>query len=157
MGIIVYAFTATGKSVASKKYSNVIDMESTVYKYEEVPSEESKGTKRTLRKDWPENYFKALRDALEKYDYILVADTICDEFIKKNNLEYWRVYPNWDLKDEYIERCRARGNNETFIYYYGKYWNKWIRMYKYDLNASKIIELQSNQFIEDVLSNLKEK
>ena len=33
MGIFVYAFTATGKSSVSKKYSNVIDMESTLYKY----------------------------------------------------------------------------------------------------------------------------
>lgn len=33
MGIFKYAFTATGKSTISKKYSNVIDMESTKYKY----------------------------------------------------------------------------------------------------------------------------
>ena len=33
MGIFIYAFTATGKSTVTKKYSNVIDMESTLYKY----------------------------------------------------------------------------------------------------------------------------
>ena len=29
MGIFVYAFTATGKSTVSRKYKNIIDMEST--------------------------------------------------------------------------------------------------------------------------------
>ena len=33
MGIFIYAFTTTGKSSISKKYSNVINMESTLYKY----------------------------------------------------------------------------------------------------------------------------
>ena len=57
MGVPVYAFTATGKSVVSEKYSNVIDMECTKYKYEDVTAEENKGTKRTLKRDWPGNYY----------------------------------------------------------------------------------------------------
>ena len=45
MGIFVYASTATGKSTCGKKYKNVIDMESTVYKYlnNEYEKEEAKG------------------------------------------------------------------------------------------------------------------
>ena len=157
MGIFVYAFTAAGKSVAAEKYSNVIDMECTKYKYEEVTTEETKGTKRTLKRDWPGNYFRALTEAKDKYDYILVADKICDLYINAYNYEYWRVYPNRALKNEYIDRCKARGNNDEFVYYYGKYWDKWIDMYKNDKKAKKIIELQSNQFLEDVLPNLRKK
>lgn len=40
MGIFVYAFTATGKSSVEKKYGNVVDMESTLYKYLDVLNED---------------------------------------------------------------------------------------------------------------------
>ena len=32
MGIFVYSFTVTGKSSVNKKYNNIIDIESTLYK-----------------------------------------------------------------------------------------------------------------------------
>ena len=68
MGIFIYAFTATGKSSISKKYSNVIDMESTLYKYVDslYEDESKKGTDRKLNKDWPNNYFKALEEIKDK-------------------------------------------------------------------------------------------
>ena len=77
------------------------------------------------------------------------------KFLKENNLEYWWVYPKKELKEEYMERCRKRGNNNEFISWYSKLWNEWIDKCKNDKNASRHIELKSNQFLEDVLPNLK--
>lgn len=159
MGIFVYAFTATGKSTLGKKYKNVIDMESTLYKYlgnfEE--KESLKSTKRELNKDWPNNYFEALKEVKDKYDYILISDEICDEFLKEFGYEYWWVFPNENLKDEYLKRCKERGNNDEFIYWYSKLWNEWISKCKNDKNASKHIELKQGEFLEDVLPNLIKK
>ena len=159
MGIFIHAFTATGKSSLAKKYKNVIDMESTLYKYLNSFEEDelSKGTARELNKEWPDNYFKALDSVKDKYDYILISDEICDDFLHKNNYEYWWVYPNRELKDEYLKRCRDRGNNEEFIYWYSKLWDEWIDKCKSDKFAKKHIELKSNQYLEDVLPNLCEK
>lgn len=55
MGIFIYAFSATGKSTVAKKYSNVIDMESTLYKYLGVFKEDEslKSTEREINKQWP--------------------------------------------------------------------------------------------------------
>jgi len=157
MGIFVYAFTATGKTSVAKKYSNVIDMESTLYKYLDVlkEDEQSKSSDRPLNKSWPENYFKALKEAKDKYDYILIADEVCDQFLKDNNFEYWWVYPQNDLKEEYLDRCRKRGNNSEFIYWYSRLWEQWIDKCKNDKFASRHIELKSNQYLEDVLPNLR--
>lgn len=157
MGIFVYAFTATGKSAVAKKYSNVIDMESTLYKYlgASKESESSKSTDRKINEQWPENYFKALREVKDRYDYILIADEICDKFLKDNHLEYWWVYPQKNLKEEYLNRCKKRGNNDEFIYWYSKLWEEWISKCENDKSASKHIELRSNQYLEDVLPNLK--
>ena len=137
MGIFVYAFTATGKSLLAKKYKNVIDMESTIYKYVSQNSED-----------------ESLKST-DKYDYILISDEICDDFLISNKYEYWWVYPNESLKEEYMQRCRKRGNNEEFIYWYSKLWKEWITKCKKDKNASKHIELNSNQYLEDVLPNLR--
>ena len=159
MGIFIHAFTATGKSSLAKKYTNVIDMESTLYKYLNSFEEDevSKGTERELNKEWPDNYFKALDSVKDKYDYILISDEICDDFLHKNNYEYWWVYPNRELKDEYLKRCRDRGNNEEFIYWYSKLWDEWIDKCERDKFAKKHIELKSNQYLEDVLPNLCKK
>ena len=107
MGVFIFAFTATGKSTVARKYRNVIDMESTHYKYID-----------------------------NKYDY-------------------WYVYPKRELKHEYLDRCKKRGNNEEFIYWYSKLWDEWIDKCKEDKYASKKIELDSNEYLEDVLPNLK--
>lgn len=157
MGIFIYAFTATGKSSVSKKYSNVIDMESTLYKYLDVEKEDetSKGTDRKINPSWPQNYFEALKQVKDQYDYILISDDICSQFLKENNFEYWWIYPQEDLKDEYLDRCRKRGNNLEFINWYSKLWKEWILLCKNDKLASKHIELKSNQYLEDVLPNLK--
>lgn len=157
MGIFIYAFTATGKSTVSKKYSNIIDMESTLYKYINIDGEDEtlKSTPREINKDWPNNYFNALNEVKDKYDYILISDDICNNFLIENNYEYWWIYPNRELKEEYIKRCKDRGNNEEFIYWYSKLWEEWIDACINDKHASKHIELKSNQFIEDVLPNLE--
>ena len=96
-----------------------------------------------------------MKDVKDKYDYILISDEICNSFLRDNNFEYWWVYPNRNLKQEYLERCKNRGNNDEFIYWYSKLWDEWITNCENDLFATRHIELKSNQYLEDVLSNLK--
>lgn len=159
MGVFIYSFTATGKSTLSKKYKNVIDMESTIYKYlgEEKENETLKGTERIINKDWPNNYFKELKKVKDKYDYILISDVICDDFLHENNYEYWWVYPNINLKEEYLKRCKKRGNNDTFLEYLSNDWNNWCNLCKNDKYATKHIELQTGEYLEDVLEGLIKK
>ena len=158
MGIFIYAFTATGKSTLAKKHKNIIDMESVGYKYlnEKINSEERKSSSdRIPNPQWPQNYFEALEKVKDKYDYILISDDICDSYLQKNNYEYWQVYPNINLKQEYINRCKKRGNNEIFISNLSKNWDNWCKQCKNDKNATKHIELQKGQYLEDILNFIK--
>ena len=155
MGIFIYAFTATGKTELNKKYKNVIDMESTKYKYIGEVDETSKSTPREINKEWPNNYYKALEEVKNKYDYILISDVICNDYLHKNNYEYWWIYPNIELKEEYLKRCRNRGNNKEFIDWYSKLWDKWIKDCINDKKATHHIELKSQEYLEDVLPNLE--
>ena len=62
MGKIVAAFAGVGKSYVGSKYPNVLDLESTYFKWLEngianLTEEERKGRKdRVLNPLWPQNY-----------------------------------------------------------------------------------------------------
>lgn len=75
MGIIISGFATCGKSILGKKYKNVIDLESSPFKNimrTDLSVEEQKGTKRDTNPLWPQNYYDAIRDAVKKYDIVLV-------------------------------------------------------------------------------------
>lgn len=72
-GIVIATFVTCGKTYLTKKYKNVIDLESSNYKFDNselinIPKEERNGTVRKINKDWPENYYKAIGS----YDIVLV-------------------------------------------------------------------------------------
>ena len=59
-GIIIAGFATCGKSILGKKYSNVIDLESSPFKHimnDNLSIEEQKGTKRESNPLWPQNYY----------------------------------------------------------------------------------------------------
>lgn len=120
-GIIIAGFATCGKSFLGKKYSNVIDLESSNYKHnntglENVPVEERKGTKREINKEWPYNYYKDISKAVEKYDVVLVQlKPEHLDYFDKNNIKYSIAYPNINNWEDVRKKCIDRGNNENFI------------------------------------------
>lgn len=73
-------FGAIGKTTMSKKYNNIIDLESSSFKYiinEElikINPEERKGLKsRKLNKEFPNNYYNKIIKELEIYDIVLIS------------------------------------------------------------------------------------
>ncbi len=120
-GIIIAGFATCGKSVLGKKYNNVIDLESSNYKYnntniQNIPVEERKGTKRELNKEWPNNYYNAIKEAVKKYDVVLVQlKPEHFDYFDKNDIKYSIAYPNINNWEEVREKCINRGNNENWI------------------------------------------
>lgn len=120
-GIIIAGFATCGKSVLGKKYSNVIDLESSNYKHnntgiKKVSVEARKGTIREINKEWPNNYYKAISEAVKKYDVVLVQlKPEHFDYFDKNNIKYSIAYPNINNWEEVRKKCLNRGNNENFI------------------------------------------
>jgi len=120
-GIIIAGFATCGKSFIGKKYSNVIDLESSDFKHnnaslENVPIEARKGTKREVNKDWPNNYYKAIMEAVKIYDVVLVQlKPEHFDYFDKNNIKYSIAYPNINNWEDVKKKCINRGNNEKFI------------------------------------------
>lgn len=120
-GTIIFAFATCGKSYLGKKYSNVIDLESIEYKHDnsdlkDIPVEKRKGTFRKLNSKWPNNYYKAIIEAQEKYDVVLVQlKPEHFDYFDKANIEYSIAYPDLNNFEKVKERCLIRGNNDYFI------------------------------------------
>lgn len=156
-GIIVAGFGAIGKTTLHKKYKYVIDMESGMYQwnnvgFEDIPYEKRKGTAdRKKNKEWPQNYFKAILEAQEKYKIVLTSmhwDLL--NFFENNNIEYYLAFPSLDSENVLEKRCYDRGNNKIFVDKLKSNLKDWY--YKINnYNPKKILNIEKNEYLEDVL------
>ncbi len=161
-GIIIVGFATCGKSILGKKYSNVIDLESSNYKhnnfgFENVPVEERKGTKRKINKEWPYNYYKAINEAIRRYDVVLVQlKPEHLDYFDENNIKYSIAYPNINNWEEVRKKCINRGNNEDFINrlkeVFMPYWEDVLKR-----NYEHLYIINNNETLESVLieNNIK--
>lgn len=115
-GKLIAGFGGIGKTTLAKKYNNVLDLESSNFKYiideelKKLEVEERKGLKkRKLNKDFPKNYYNAIIKNLEKYDIVLISmHNEIVKLLKENNIEYIVVYPKEDMFDEIMQRFIKR-------------------------------------------------
>lgn len=154
LGILIGGFKAIGKSTLAKKYSNVIDLESSNFEYlmdeemKRIPVEQRKGIKNRKRNpEWPLNYYSELISNLKKNHIVLFANkTEVVELLNENNIDYYIVWPEENMLDEIVERSRKRGNNEEFI---SKITSVYYR--DYPKENDNVICLKKGQYLEDIL------
>ena len=155
-GIIISGFATVGKSYLGKKYSNVIDLESSDFKHDnkdilDIPVEKRKGTKRKVNKEWPENYYQAIKEAVKKYNIVLVQlKPEHFDYFDANNIKYSIAYPNIDSWNVVEEKCIQRGNNNDFI---KRLKEVFIPYYEDCLkrNYENLYIINKNQTLEDCL------
>lgn len=156
-GIVIAGSAGVAKTTLAKKYKNVIDIESSPYKYDysnikNVNVEEMKGRRdRVINKEFPLNYINAIKKAKDEYDIVLVwlhPDQILP-YYDYYNIDYYLCFPSKEAFSEYKDRFINRGNNQEFINRvinsYDKRYNEFIN------NPHKKIELSLGETLEDAL------
>ena len=139
MKLKVYsAFPGTGKTTYfNNTYKNVLDSDSSKFDKADFPSNYIEHIKRNLEDDTVEKIMvsshKDVRDAL-------VSD----------NIPFVLIYPEKDLKDEYLQRYKDRGNNDAFVDLLDKNWDNWMDEMD-NQDASYRIRLKSGQYMSDVI------
>lgn len=156
MGIIIAGFATCGKSVLGRKYKNILDLESSPFKNimrDDLSVEEQKGTKREINPLWPQNYYDAIKDAIEEYDIVLVQlKPEHFDYFDRHNIKYSIAYPSLDSWNVVEKRCIDRGNNDNFI---KRLKEVFIPFYEDSIkrNYQKLYILNGNETLEDVLKN----
>lgn len=159
--VIISAFAGVGKTSLVKKYPNIIDLESSDYKWiyynkkiKSMNKEKRKGiTKRTLNPAWPTNYLEEIKKQTLKYDLVLISQSKdIRNCLQKNKIKFYVFFPSKECKEEYIKRYIARGNNECFIKKINDNYDRWINDLEKEEN--KII-LHSNENLEQILLKYK--
>lgn len=141
MGIIVSGFSNIGKSFLSqKKDINCIDLDTCYFNKIE---------------GWINIYVECLLALKEKYNYVLITThgSVLNE-LNKRNIDYYLVYPDKKLKEEYQKRAIERGSNEEFIEGFFQKLDTHVNDCINNKSKYKIV-LKSHEYLSDVINNIK--
>lgn len=155
--MIISGFAGVGKTTLAKEYPNIVDLESSDFKWiyknietERIDKEKRKGTtERTPNPLWPLNYVREIINKTKTYDIILISqDKDMRDCLKENGCEYFVCFPEKECKQEFIDRYISRGNNENFITLVSNNFDNWIDALATE--ERKII-MQPGEYLEDTL------
>jgi hypothetical protein len=136
--IIISAFPGCGKShlFRNKGDKKILDSDSSKFD----------------KSQFPQNYIEHIKSNIGLADMILVSShkEVRDALVD-NGIEFTLVYPNKDIKDEYIQRYIDRGNEDKFVELLKNNWNIWIPELEQQKGCEKI-ELNRGQYLSDVVS-----
>lgn len=140
--LVVSAFHGTGKSYCSWNSE----------KYKILDSHFG----RFGRAHFPDNWIEHIKNNIGKVDFIFVSSQeLVRNALTEANIPFMLIYPNINLKDEYIKRCQDRGSDQAFIDRLDKKWDTWITKLG-SVKHNESVVLDSNRFISDIIDILKQ-
>lgn len=173
MKLVLSAFPAVGKSTIFKEadarglkpaHVNFNDFtkehEITVPSGDGIPVFDSDSSKFD-KEFFPNNYIQHIKSTLEKLDDVIILVSSHDnvrEGLRSQGIDYVLAYPQRELKEEYIRRYKARGNDENFVNMMEEKWNDFIDSCEADPTDTKIIlgegEFLGQDYLTGDLSSL---
>jgi hypothetical protein len=134
--LLFAAFCGSGKTFVCEK-TNIKAIEIEYWKYKD------KG----LNKE----YLEDIKNNIGKVEYIFIStDPESLKLLNQDGFEITLVYPENELRNEYLDRYILRDSSCDFIGAFMKYWNIWIDELK-DQKYCKHIVLKRGQYLQDVL------
>jgi hypothetical protein len=159
--MIIAAYAGCGKTSFATMVGNAaIDLHCVSFKYylDENNNRGEAGKAdpdNEMRPDWPYNYVSAIKDVMDKYEYVLIpSDFRVLALMTAEGIPYILVYPHRDCREEYLERYIDRGNKDNFLSIFYENWDWFIDHLEADKYGKHIV-LQSHQFLSDVTDNIK--
>lgn len=123
---IISAFPGTGKSYYHNKFEdNSIDSDSSEFSW--VKDSNGNNTKER-NPEFPQNYIEHIKENIGKYKFIFVSShKVVRDALKEECLFFYLIYPNKDIKGEFIQRYKDRNSPDGFIKLLGDKWDEWIK------------------------------
>ncbi len=135
--MVISAFPGCGKShlFRNKGDMKILDSDSSTFD----------------KSQFPQNYIEHIKSNIGDADIILVSShkEVRDALVDKG-INFTLVYPNMDIKDEYIQRYIDRGNDGKFVDLLKQNWENWIGELEQQTGCEKI-KLDRGQYLSDVV------
>ena len=139
---IISAFPGTGKSYCHKNNKNTLDSDSSQFSWI------SKGVRHP---DFPSNYIEHIKENVGKVEIIFVSShKVVRDALFDSGLHYTLVYPGRKLKNEYLNRFRARGNDSGFIKMIDEKWDEFLTELENQEFCNHNV-LLAGQYMSDIL------
>lgn len=114
----IWSFPGTGKSTVPQSIPDVLDADSRLYQFIGATPRmlhDAAAQARTVpNPEYPDNYFNYFENAGSTYVLLNCHVSLLPRLPNEN---FFLVYPDISLKDEYLRRYRDRGDNDSFISY----------------------------------------
>ena len=152
MAKIIWGFPGVGKSFASDG-KKVIDADCRLFMWKGVTKDELHGNKGGYERnpEYPENYVSYVNSV--EADFVLIN---CDTKLLSRFQDVLLVYPDVSLKEEYLRRYQARGDNQSFLAYMEEEFEWAITSFDtWPYRKEKLTK--ENQYLSDVLEQYREK
>lgn len=142
---VISAFPACGKSYCFNNHQDIYTMlDSDSSEFSWIKDSEGNNTKER-NPNFPSNYIDHIKENIGKVDIIFVSShEVVRKALYNNGIKVIIVYPNKDLKEEWIRRFKERGNNEGFINFISSNWDNFI----------DDIEKEDYKFLKQRLNNV---
>ena len=160
--LIIAASAGVGKSYLGKKYKNVLDLESSPFRWtnkglENLSEGEQKGLDRgELNPNWPQNYIDKLLISRNKYDIILIpiphetmmAKEIGD-YLTSQNMVFYIAMPTEESIETILKRLKDRGNEDDFVDYIRT--NYPVIINEFTRDKCNLLTILDGEYLEDTL------
>lgn len=150
---IISAFPACGKTYVFENFNDkvILDSDSSKFSWVMVANQKVRNP------DFPQNYIRYIKENIGKADYILVSThENVRRALEDAEIDFYLVYPDRSLKEEWIGRCFLRGSGEKFCQLIADNWNNWIDGLEEDSKKHKFMKLKSGEHLSNVIRFLDE-
>lgn len=145
---IISAFPACGKTYVFENFNDkvILDSDSSKFSWVMVANQKVRNP------DIPQNYIRYIKENIGKADYILVSThENVRRALEDAEIDFYLVYPDRNLKEEWIGRCFLRGNRENFCWLIADNWDNWIDQLEQDSKRHKFIILRRGEHLSNVI------
>ena len=150
---IISAFPACGKTYVFENFKDKVILDSDSSKFSQVIV----AGQNVRHPDFPQNYINHIKENIGKVDYIFVSthDNV-RRALEDAGIDFYLVYPEKSLKEEWIGRCFLRGSGEKFCQLIADNWNNWMEGLEEDSKRHKSMKLRSGEHLSDVINFMNE-
>lgn len=131
--IYISGFPGVGKSFLTTKYPEIADSDSSKF----------------AKDNFPINYIEYITSNKVHVQLISSHKSVREE-LQKRNINYYLVYPDITLKEEYIKRYINRDSATDFILFIQDNWELFIKEIEEE-TFPELVKLEAGQYLSDIV------